>query len=376
MRRLLDGDTSVGAPALERVIFSLRDSVNFFGNVNLSTLDAATGSSSLAQLVLNTPAIYGYGGAGDVATLSTDTLVWNGVANAEPAPIAAGGAGTGLGTLNLSARRIVLGDANGTLQVPHQQMRRQALGFSSVRMDAAEQITAGGEGSLEVYQARGDFVDGKFQYQGGSLLLRTPMLTGGNGSVTRLTAGDLLQLTGTGAAPADAAAPWGATLTLQGGKVELDSAIVLPSGKLVAQAEHGLTLASGARLELGGRAVTLGDQTRYGWGGDVELESRKGDIVQAAGSIIDLSARYNQAGRLTATALDAGAGLIDLRGAIKGQSSGEYDAGGTLVPFEAGGIALRAQAIADFVALNQRLTEGGVTLARLPAQARRPGDRQ
>lgn len=364
LRRLLDGDTSVGAPALERVIFSLRDSVNFFGNVNLSTLDAATGSSSLAQLVLNTPAIYGYGGAGDVATLSTDTLVWNGVANAEPAPIAAGGAGTGLGTLNLSARRIVLGDANGALQVPHQQMRRQALGFASVRMDAAEQITAGGEGSLEVYQARGDFVDGKFQYQGGSLLLRTPMLTGGNGSVTRLTAGDLLQLTGTGAAPADAAAPWGATLTLQGGKVELDSAIVLPSGKLVAQAEHGLTLASGARLELGGRAVTLGDQTRYGWGGDVELESRKGDIVQAAGSIIDLSARYNQAGRLTATALDAGAGLIDLRGAIKGQSSGEYDAGGTLVPFEAGGIALRAQAIADFVALNQRLTEGGVTGSR------------
>lgn len=85
LRRLLDGDPSVGAPALERVIFSLRDSVNFFGNVNLSTLDAATGSSSPAQLVLNTPAIYGYGGAGDVATLSTDTLVWNGVANAEPA---------------------------------------------------------------------------------------------------------------------------------------------------------------------------------------------------------------------------------------------------------------------------------------------------
>lgn len=364
LRRLLDGDTSVGAPALERVIFSLRDSVNFFGNVNLSTLDAATGTSSLAQFVLNTPAIYGYGGAGDVATLSTDTLVWNGVANAEPGPIAAGGAGTGLGTLNLSARRIVLGDANGTLQVPHQQMRRQALGFASVRMDAAEQIAAGGEGSLEVYQSRGDYVDGKFQYQGGSLLLRTPMLTGGNGSVTRLTAGDLLQLTGTGAAPADAAAPWGATLTLQGGSVELDSAIVLPSGKLVAQAEHGLTLADGARLDLGGRAVTLGDQTRYGWGGDVELESRKGDIVQAAGSIIDLSARYNQAGRLTVTALDAGAGLIDLRGAIRGQSSGEYDAGGTLVPFEAGGIALRAQAIADFVALNQRLNEGGVTGSR------------
>ena len=91
--------------------------IYFFGSVNLSTLDAATGKSSLAQLVLNTPAIYGYGSATDIATLSTDTLVWNGVANAEPGAIATGGAGTGSGILTLNARRIVLGDANGTLQV-------------------------------------------------------------------------------------------------------------------------------------------------------------------------------------------------------------------------------------------------------------------
>ncbi|CAB3890257.1 hypothetical protein LMG26846_03963 [Achromobacter insuavis] len=364
LRRLLDGDADNGAPALERVIFSLRDSINFFGSVNLSTLNAATGKSSLAQLVLNTPAIYGYGSATDIATLSTDTLVWNGVANAEPGAIANGGAGTGSGILTLSARRIVLGDANGTLQVPHQQMRRQALGFATVNMEAAERITAGGEGGLEVYQARGNFVDGKFQYQGGTLVLRTPLVTGEDGSVTRLTAGDLLRLAGTGAAADDATAPWGATLTLQGSRVELDSAIVLPSGKLTVQAEHGLTLAGGARLDLAGRAVTLMDQTRYGWGGDVELESRKGDILQVAGSVIDLSARYNQAGRLTATALEAGAGLIDLRGVIKGQASGDYDAGGTIVPFDAGGIALRAQAIADFAGLNQRLNEGGITGSR------------
>ncbi|MBB1627367.1 hypothetical protein A9974_19225 [Achromobacter sp. UMC71] len=364
LRRLLDGDTRVGAPALERVILSLRDSINFFGTVNLSTLDAATGKSSLAQLVLNTPAIYGYGTASDVATLSTDTLVWNGVANAEPGAIATGGAGTGLGSLNLSARRIVLGDANGTLQIPHQQMRRQALGFATVSLAAAERIVAGGEGSLEVYQSRGDFVDGKFQYQGGALVMHTPMLTGSEGSVMRLASGGLLRLGGAGAAPADTSAPWGATLTLQGKQVELASAIVLPSGKLTVQAEQGLTLADGARLDLAGRAVTLMDQTRYGWGGDVDLESRQGNILQAAGSVIDLSARHNQAGRLTATALDAGAGLIDLRGIIRGQASGEYDAGGTIVPFEAGGIALRGQAIAGFVALNQRLNEGGVTGSR------------
>ncbi|WP_051593715.1 filamentous haemagglutinin family protein [Achromobacter sp. DH1f] len=364
LRRLLDGDTRIGAPALERVIFSLRDSVNFFGSVNLSTLDAATGKSSLAQLVLNTPAIYGYGTAADVATLSTDTLVWNGVANVEPVAIVAGGAGTGAGTLNLSARRIVLGDANGTLQIPHQPMRRQAVGFAAVQMQATERIAAGGEGSLEVYQSRGAFVDGKFQHQGGALLLQTPMLTGSEGAVLRMATGGLLRLTGSAALPADTSAPWGATLTLQGRQVELDSVIVLPSGKLTVQAEQGLTLGEGARLDLAGRAVALMDQTRYGWGGDVELESRQGDIRQAPGSVIDLSARYNQAGKLTATALDAGAGLIDLRGTLKGQASGDYDAGGTRVPFEAGGIALRAQAIADFSGLNQRLNDGGVTGSR------------
>ncbi len=364
LRRLLDGDTGVGAPALERVVFSLRDAINFFGTVNLSTLDTATGRSSLAQLVLNTPAIYGYGTAADVATLSTDTLVWNGVANAEPGAIANGGAGTGSGTLHLSARRIVLGEANGSLQIPHQQMRRQAVGFATVSLAAAERIVAGGEGSLEVYQSRGAFVDGKFQYQGGALVMQTPMLTGAEGSVMRLTSGGLLRLAGNGAAPADTSAPWGATLSLQGQQVELDSAIVLPSGKLTVQAEQGLTLADGARLDLAGRAVTLMDQTRYGWGGDVELESRQGNILQTAGSVIDLSARDNQAGKLTATALDAGAGLVDLRGVIRGQASGEYDAGGTIVPFDAGGIALRAQAIADFVALNQRLNDGGVTGSR------------
>ncbi|MCH3872148.1 hypothetical protein LZC36_09975, partial [Campylobacter jejuni] len=91
--------------------------------------------------------------------------------------------------------------------------------FATVNMEVAERITAGGEGGLEVYQARGNFVDGKFQYQGGTLVLRTPLVTGEDGSVTRLTAGDLLRLAGTGAAADDATAPWGATLTLQGSRV-------------------------------------------------------------------------------------------------------------------------------------------------------------
>src|SRR3546814_15636092 len=64
---------------------------------------------------------------------------------------------------------------------------------------------------------------------------------------------------------------------------------------------------------------------------------------QNPGSIIDVSAQHNQAGRLTAIALADSAGVVDLQGQIHGGTSGYYEAGGTYVPYLGGGIVLRAQ---------------------------------
>ncbi|WP_164203624.1 hypothetical protein, partial [Stenotrophomonas maltophilia] len=80
-----------------------------------------TGQSSLRSLVLNTPAIYGLGTAGDRATLTTGQLVWNGISDCvlrtgrnEPRSLPPGavitrGAGTGHGTLNIVADEVVFG---------------------------------------------------------------------------------------------------------------------------------------------------------------------------------------------------------------------------------------------------------------------------
>jgi hypothetical protein len=83
--------------------------------------------------------------------------------------------------------------------------------------------------------------------------------------------------------------------------------------------------------------------------------------------VIDLSARNNRAGTLKAYALGEQAGVVDLQGRIRGGSSGHYEAGGTLVPYLAGGVEIRAQRLGDsgtldtqFAALNQRLNDGGV----------------
>ena len=60
-----------------------------------------------------------------------------------------------------------------------------------------------------------------------------------------------------------------------------------------------------------------------------------------------MSARFNQAGSLTARAVDPAAGRVDLRGTLLGAASGWTDAGGTLVPSRAGAIDIAAQRLGE-----------------------------
>ncbi|PBI85527.1 Heme/hemopexin-binding protein precursor [Variovorax boronicumulans] len=364
--RLLRGDTSTGAPALENLVLTARDSINFYESARLSTLDAATGKSSLAQLVLTTPAIHGYGGADDVARIETDALVWNG--SALPAgAVVRGGAGTGSGRLVVDAREIVFGYAAQTQPASVASHDRMTLGFAAVELNASERISANHRGSLSVHRAQGEWNDAAkaFDYSGGDLVITTPQWTGRAGSVNSIRAGGCIVVSapeGALVAQGAAVAPdaLGAELRLDAGAdLRLDTAVVLPSGKLSLVAQNELVLGDRAQLDLAGRKVDFFDVSKYSWGGDLVLESRAGNILQAAGSRIDLSAENNRAGRLDALALDAGAGMVDLRGRIAASSSGHHDAGGTLVPYAAGDIDVRAQVIADFAGLNARLTEGG-----------------
>lgn len=363
LNRLLQGDTQFGAPALESLNLTARDSFNFFGNVSLDTLDPQTGRSKLQNLILTTPAIYGQGDAQDVATIRTASLIWNGATQA-PGAVVSDGAGTGRGTLDIQAQRIELGYGPNPQPNGLDQNDRLALGFANVNLTASERITANHKGSLAVYQEQGayDPVEG-YAYSGGNLNLRTPLLTGEAASVNTMKAGNRLILSGAGgSATADAL---GAELNLEARDVVLDGRIALASGKLVVKSDDDLTLTGNAQLDLAGRTLPFNDVKKYSWGGDVSLYSHNGNIRQAAGSRIDLSAQNNQAGNLSAVALAADAGVVDLQGEILGASSGYYDAGGTRVPYKAGGVDIRAQRLGgdlneQFAALNQRLNAGQV----------------
>jgi filamentous hemagglutinin family protein len=373
LNRLLRGDTSTGAPALENLALTARDAVNFYGSTVLSTLDPATGKSSLKRLVLGTPAIYGLGGADDVARIETDTLVWSGAVT-PPGDLVQQGAGTGSGRLDINAREIEFGfGPNTRIDSVHAQ-DRLALGFAQVNLNARERITANASGSLAVYQSRGawDAAAKGYNYSGGALNISTPLMTGDAGSVNRISAGGDVRVS----APAGATTPaatnaalagaLGAELSLDSrtGSLLLDTAVLLPSGKLSLSAQGSVALTDAAKLDLAGRKIDFFDVSKYSWGGDVLLESRAGDITQSAGSSIDLSAKNNRAGKLSAIALGSAAGTVNLAGRISGSATGHYDAGGTMVPYAAGQIDVRGQHIADFTGLNTRLTTGGVVGGR------------
>ncbi|PHV14960.1 hemagglutinin [Janthinobacterium sp. BJB303] len=365
--RLLRGDTSTGAPALENLGLTARNSFNFYDSSQLSTIDAATGKSSLSRLVLNTPAIYGYGGTDALARIHTDTLVWQGATNA-PGAVVANGPGTGSGRLQVDARRIEFGFTPDSRPDTIHKLDRLVLGFGQVALNASEQLTANNKGSLSVYQSQSawDTATNGYHYSGGDLLISTPLLTGAAGSVNRLTAGGAVKVS----APAGAAAATptnaalagalGAEVALSGNSVSVDTSVVLPSGKLTLSAERDVLLGDKAKLDLAGRKIDFYDTSKYSWGGDVILDSREGDVRQAAASVIDVSAVNNRAGKLSVIAAGEAAGTADLRGTLLGGASGSYDAGGTQVAYAAGGLELRAQHVADFAGLNQRLNTGKV----------------
>ncbi|OEZ32230.1 filamentous haemagglutinin family protein [Variovorax boronicumulans] len=375
LANLLAGNKGEGVPAVETLVLNARESVNIYGAVSLDTLDPATGVSSIERLVLGTPAIYGYGGAGDTAKITTGEFIWTGLTPRPPgndeifpggnAPGGAIGSLLGHGTLDVSAARIVLGHAPNTQPDAGYSADRLALGFGTVNLNASERITANGKGTLAVYHQQGAYVTGKgYDHTGGQLNLRTPLLTGEAGSNNRITAGGDIVVSAPAGAQTAGDAALGAQLALTGRNITIDGTVGLPSGKLQLTASGDVTLGAGSRIDLAGRAVKFFEQTRYSRGGDLEVTSTAGNIAQAAGSVIDLSATHNRGGSLQATALGAGAGRIDLGGRILGTASGTYDAGGTIVPYDAAEISLRGQTVADFAGLNTRLNEGGVTGAR------------
>ncbi|MEW6435584.1 MAG: filamentous hemagglutinin family protein [Pseudomonadota bacterium] len=347
LEQLLAPSSASGLPALQELILTAGSSINFVGSV---ALDASSQDGNPVELVLNTPAIYGLGGANDVASIKADSLVWNGVSNgsgvsASAPPITAGGPGTGLGALQIDAETILFGyDANSRPNAS--PMNRDAIGFSSVTLQASDQITANSDGTLTVGQS----LNASGNPVGGALNLTTPLINLQNGATLSVAAGGAITVAApAGAAPANTAPVdnVGGALSFSGASIALNTAVAMPSGQLTLTSAGDIDLGAGADIDLSGRGLAFNDLTEYSWGGNLVMTSANGSISQADGSVIDVSAAENDAGAITATAPN---GQAVFAGTLWGAAASGYTAGGFTVA---------AQGVGGFDALNGLLNAGG-----------------
>jgi filamentous hemagglutinin family protein len=377
-----DATLNVLAQGATELTLSADLAVNMVGSVALDS-----GSTSL---VLNTPAIYGYGisttttsASGSVTTLTTDpgnvtikapSFTWSGVSteqqlqtgtttvSASPGGQLAGSVPLSNGSMTLAGAAGLTIDANTIdlgygpeTQVDDQVvLNRLAVGFGTVTLQASQEITANNQSSLSVFATQTTYGQ---PGTGGDLTLATPLVTAASGAVLDLTAGDTLSAGSGGATPAATGtiSTLGATIDLTADTVDTSTAFAFPSGKISILAADGIDLASGTNLDLSGRAIKLFDQTAYSTGGTLIMEadaSNAGSITEDDGAAINVSANHANAGSVTAT---AGDGEVSFNGSLLGTSSGGYSSGGFTV---------YALSLPDFDALNTLLDQGGFMGAR------------
>ncbi|MGY3617888.1 filamentous haemagglutinin family protein [Bradyrhizobium sp. USDA 10063] len=352
-RLLTPGDLALAK--VERLTLTVGSSLNFLGNVTLDTRSRHGGNT---VLVLNTPAVYGWGGQSDAATLAVDTLIWNGVSTGvgtsanpfvslPPGAVRPGGPGTGHGTLTVDARDIVFGYDPYARNQNDTALDRLALGFATVNLAASNRITAKDRGTLSVYHTGTNAQT----YAGGDLDIKTPLLTAAAGGFMSYTAGGAITARAPGGGVADTATVngLGGELRFDGSAITIDTAIALPSGRLELKATGDIALADRATLDLSGRSITFFDVTKHSWGGDLVMQSDDGEITQAVASVIDVSAAHNVAGSIEAVALGTN-GTLAFGGTLRGMAADGFQAGS----FEG-----RARSLSDFAGLNVKLNDGG-----------------
>jgi filamentous hemagglutinin family protein len=376
------------------VILTAQQGINIIGDLTLL--------SPTADVVLNTPAIYGYGtetvtenpdgtttttihpGTVDIAA---PEVTWSGVSttgsiydngttvlSATPGGRLSGTLQNGPSTVSLTdASSLTIGgtasavESNGkTVTVttstidlgygPDVQAQDQvildrlALGYTNVTLSATKEITANDQSALTVYSTQPTF---GLPGSGGNLTMSAPLITAASGSVLDITAGGTLLANSGAQAPAATrtVTTLGAQIDLTAQSVTTSTAFALPSGGLSVNAQTGIDLAKGTDIDLSGRSTKLFDQTAQSTGGTLLLQAYAGDagsITESAGATINVSAPGAAAGSISAT---ASGGLVEVNGTLLG-SAPSNDAGGSFSVF--------ASALGSgFDAVNAALNAGG-----------------
>ncbi|OYW77296.1 MAG: hypothetical protein B7Z37_04825 [Verrucomicrobia bacterium 12-59-8] len=310
--------------------------------LSYSTLDiygaGQVGDSSLVNLALHAGQIRGFSQGGGTAAFVAQNILLDNSANASNGTAVAGN-----GTLSFEARVIRLG--NGALQ---------ANQFAAVQMQASTGIQLEGSGGFAT---------------NAPLTVTTPVIAGLAGAVQSIRSdGALMFQAPAGTATQTLTYGLGASLSLQGSRVEVDTLIKLPSGSLTLLAQSGDILVNGA-LDLSGTRSDFKDVSTFTSGGQISLTSKTGNVNLGATASVNVSSNPGGA-NAGSVSVSAPLGTFTLGGS--GILSGTGGSGGTNGSFtlDVGSLGtlvlstISGTSSASFTeSLNVRVRNGDVTIS-------------
>ncbi|MDO9104717.1 MAG: filamentous hemagglutinin family protein [Methylovulum sp.] len=269
--------------AVDELVLSSRDTVNFYGNVGQADSGGNLSAITFDSLVINAAGFSGFGSAGQTAKLAANSLQLQNTSGA-----VASHASTGQGVLDVSATNYTQGGGDFGIN-----------GFQTANINVAEGFGALGEGSLSV---------------GGDLNVIAGYMTAAGGSKLNIDAGNhRIRMDGNGSSASPASVSFGGAINLKADGIDFNARVLLPSGSLGLQALTGdINIGGLADLNLAGQAVNFADTVDYTPGGSFSAVADHGNITLAEGSMLDLSTGGGTAkgGVLVLKALEQSVGLL------------------------------------------------------------------
>jgi filamentous hemagglutinin family protein len=283
LRTQSDGTPTTGLVLTVPVIQNLENSSSSLALVSYSSIDlygsGTVGSPTFSEISLHAPEIYGDGA---IATFAAKTIQIDNNSNGTgPDALAVGTAASG--ALGFDANTIELGSNAVNVQQ-----------YASLNLNASGSLVAIGTGGLATQ---------------GNLNIATPVveasaLESGAGG-TAPSAAPAITLAAAGAlnliAPSSGPAPsqtgsLGASLTLVGNSVNIDTAILLASGSVSAHAlgsgsSGSVAVGNAAILNVGGVSSVFNGANEFTSGGTIALQSDNGSVAIANGATLNLTAQ-------------------------------------------------------------------------------------
>lgn len=247
---VLAGSTLDALGSVAGLSLTSYSSIDFLGDGTLG--QNANGQRTLQTLKLNAPTLQG-----DAITAAGVTLA------AKEITLAGAAAG---------AAPEFDGEPSGVLHVSAQTLRLGSHDLD-VRGFAVAELTADQAVSLEGTSK----APGRLTFSGADLTVETPVIVGLAAADQSIIADGVVKVVAAPISSTNATSGLGASLTLTGSSVTVDTAIKLPSGRLDLHATEGDVLVSGL-LDVGGATRTFFDAIRSTDGGSISLRADAGDV--------------------------------------------------------------------------------------------------